>query len=67
MKATLSFKLPEEQEEFSIAQKGGHYLYVIEELDSHLRSKLKYEELTEEAAKIYQEIRDMLWSLRNDE
>ncbi len=43
MKATLKFKLPEEQHEFMIASKAASLAYVISELDSFLRSKAKYE------------------------
>ena len=66
-KAILEFNLPEEREEFENAHKGVHYLIVIEDLDNFLRAKLKYTELTEEQATIYQEVRDKLWELKNDE
>ena len=44
MKGTLIFKLPEEQSEFKLAQKGGEYLAALQELDNYLRGRLKYEE-----------------------
>jgi uncharacterized protein (DUF1800 family) len=43
--ATLTFQLPEEQEEFYLAAKGADWRIVVEDMDAHLRSKLKYEDL----------------------
>lgn len=66
MKATLSFQLPEENEEFGYATKGVLYSIVIHDLDQYLRGKLKYETLTDEQYKIYDEIRSKLHELVND-
>lgn len=60
MKGTLEFNLPEEQEEFEIAQNGGQYASIINDLDNYLRTKTKY---GEKNVKVYQEIRDYLTSL----
>ncbi len=46
MKGILVFKLPEEQREFELAQKGGQAESVIIALFSMLRSKIKYEDQT---------------------
>jgi hypothetical protein len=46
--ATLTFTLPEEQEEFYLAAKGADWRMVVEDMDAHLRSKLKYEDLPED-------------------
>jgi len=43
MRATLSFKLPEEQEEFDCARLGNNYKYIIDEVFSYLRKLRKYE------------------------
>jgi hypothetical protein len=43
MIAILKFKLPEEREEFELAQNGVGYSIVLEELDNWLRTKTKYE------------------------
>jgi hypothetical protein len=67
MKATLSFKLPEENEEFQLAQNGMHYSNVIDELDNFLRSKLKYETLSEIESEVYKAVRDKLWELKGNE
>jgi uncharacterized protein (DUF1800 family) len=46
--ATLTFQLPEEQEEFYLAAKGADWRIVVEDMDAHLRSRLKYEDLPED-------------------
>lgn len=66
MRGILEFDLPEDQEDFELAQKSGHLSNVINELDTYLRNKVKYGELPEEQEKYYQEIRDKLWELQND-
>lgn len=64
MKGTLSFTLPEEQEEFETAQKGWKYLAALDEMDEWLRSELKYKELTAATRDAYQACRDKLWEIR---
>lgn len=66
-KVTLEFNLPEEQTEFDDARKGTRTSIILFDMDNYLRSKLKYSELTEEQAEIYQEVRDMLTSLINED
>jgi len=44
MRATLSFKLPEELEAFDAARAGHEWKAVVDEYDQFLRNKLKYEE-----------------------
>jgi hypothetical protein len=59
--ATLTFTLPEEQEEFYHAAKGAEWRMVVEDLDGYLRGRLKHEDgLSEEAAKALQAARDKL-------
>jgi hypothetical protein len=65
-KGILEFDLFEEREEFNIAQKGAHLAYVIDQLDQYLRRKLKYEEITEEQHKVYEEIRSKLWEIKGE-
>ena len=45
MKATLEFQLPEEQEAFDEALKGGAYRWVLREIQTHIRVRIKHEEL----------------------
>jgi len=47
--ATLTFTLPEEQEEFYLAAKGAEWRCVLEDMDAYLRGKLKHEDLPEDA------------------
>ena len=68
MKAILKFKLPEEQEEFEIANKGWKFRLALSTYDQHLRSKLKYDEsLTDEQYKVYEEARAKLWEILQEE
>lgn len=61
MTATLTFTLPEEADDLDLARKGGDWRSLVEDLDAHLRSRLKYEEdLHEEADKALQATRDKL-------
>lgn len=60
-KATLTFNLPDENDEFIMAQDGINYSLVLNDLRNYLRGKLKYEELTEEQYKIYEEVRNQMF------
>ena len=66
MKATLTFDLPEEQEEFELASNAVNYSIALSDIDNYLRSKIKYADLTEEQYKVYEEIREQLWCYIND-
>jgi hypothetical protein len=66
MKGTLSFSLPMENEEFKVAQEGSARRAVLDTFDNYLRNKLKYEELSDEQHKIYQEVRDELWKTKQE-
>jgi hypothetical protein len=68
MVAVLTFNLPEEKEDFELAQKGGHYLSIIEDLDDFLRAIIKYNQtFNDEQIAVYEAVRTKLWELRNDE
>jgi hypothetical protein len=58
--ATLTFTLPEEQEEFYHAAKGADWRCVLEDMDAHLRSRLKHEDLPEDVDKALDEARQKL-------
>lgn len=68
MKGVLEFNLPEETQEFELAQNGIHYSIVLDDLDLYLRNKIKYggDSITEEQMAVYEEIRKELWTLRSD-
>jgi hypothetical protein len=60
MTATLTFSLPEEQEEFYHAAKGADWRMALEDMDAHLRGRLKHEELTPDAYRALDESRQKL-------
>lgn len=60
MKATLEFNLPEDEFDYNMSINGFKWFNVTYQLDQHLRSQLKYNELTEEQARIYEELRELL-------
>ena len=60
MTATLTFSLPEEQEEFQCAVDGTEWKSAMDDMSNWLRSKLKYEELTPEQGAAYEEARKHL-------
>lgn len=66
MRASLTFSLPDEGEEFETAAHGVGYRAVLHELDQFLRSEVKYGE-DEAKGQHYQAIRDKLWALVRDE
>ena len=64
-KAILEFNLPEEQYEFESAHNGSKFRCVLSELDTFLRNKIKYEDLTgkdsyEELCKTREELHSLL-------
>ena len=63
MTATLTFSLPEEQEEFYHAAKGADWRMVVEDLDAHLRSRLKHEDLPEDTYVALDGARQHLYAL----
>jgi hypothetical protein len=61
--ATLTFTLPEEQEEFYLAAKGADWRLVLEDMDNYLRGRLKHEDLSEDAAVALDAARERLYTL----
>jgi hypothetical protein len=61
--ATLTFTLPEEQEEFARAAQGSDWRMVVEDLDAHFRSRLKHEDLPEDLAAALDAARQHLHAL----
>jgi hypothetical protein len=65
--ATITYHLPEEQEDFNNAVHASDYKMVLWDLDQKLRAKIKYDEtLNESSANAYQDARDMLRGLISD-
>lgn len=65
MKAILKFYLPDDQQEYDLANNGLNFWRVLYELDQDLRSKTKYasDDLPKDKYDAYQEIRDKLHEL----
>jgi hypothetical protein len=68
MKVTLKFKLPQQQEEFEQTLNAAKFNYILWELDQWLRGNVKYpnENFTEDKIQAYQECRDKLYQLLNE-
>ena len=64
--ATLEFNLPDEEPEFHFALCGERFYVALCELDSWLRSKLKYGHEFKTADEALQEMRDELRDLVSD-
>lgn len=65
-KATISFSLPEEKEEYETTMKAVSYACALEDFRNYLRSRLKYEELTEEQSKTLDEVRTKFFEILAD-
>jgi hypothetical protein len=61
--ATLTFTLPEEQEEFYLAAKGADWRLVLEDMDNYLRGRLKHEDVSEDVAVALDAAREHLYAL----
>lgn len=68
MKAILEFNLPDDQQDYDLANNGLNFWRVLYELDKELRSKTKYaaDDLPQDKYDAYQEVRDMLHELMTD-
>jgi hypothetical protein len=60
MRATLSFRLPDEQGEYDAARLGGQALSTLWEIDQHCRSLLKHGTPTDAERRLAEEIRAMI-------
>jgi hypothetical protein len=67
MKATLTFNLPEEEHEYFNAVQGAKMRSILWDLDQWLRSKLKYEELSDGQYDAFKETRDHIRRLLIEE
>ena len=67
MKATLVFNLPDEHQEYAVANKGFDLSMIIWDLDQWLRSELKYREsLTQEQGDVYEAVREQLREIMSE-
>jgi len=67
MKATLTFNLPEEEHEYTNAVEGAKMRSILWDVDQWLRSKMKYEELSDGQYDAFKETRDHLRRLLIEE
>jgi hypothetical protein len=61
--ATLTFTLPEDQEEFYLAAKGADWRTIVEDMDAYLRSRLRHEDLPDEVHAALDRARTHLYGL----
>jgi len=68
MKAILEFNLPDDQQEYDLANSGLAFWNVLWELDKELRAKTKYasDDLPQDKYDAYKEIRELLHELMRD-
>lgn len=66
MKAIIEYDLPDDELEFAIASNSLGWWRVLYDLDQHLRSKTKWSELTQEQYDVYEEVKDLLYNLMQE-
>jgi hypothetical protein len=68
MKAILEFNLPDDQQDFDLANSGLKFWSVLWSLDQSLRVKTNYasDDLPQDKYDAYKEIRDELYKLMSD-
>ena len=65
-KGVLSFDLPEEEQEFRMAQESAEWRIVLMDILEHIRSQLKYQNLPDHKAAAYEECRELIWNTLSD-
>ena len=68
MKAILEFNLPDDDQEYTLANNASNFWSVLWELDQDLRAKTKYasDDLPQDKYDAYQEVRDKLRELMSE-
>jgi hypothetical protein len=66
MKAILEFNLPDDEDMFRLANNGASAHFALAEIKEYLRQKIKYSELTEEQYNIYEDLRDAVCKIIED-
>ena len=68
MKAILEFNLPDEKQEYDLANSALNFFSVLWELDQDLRAKTKYaaDDLPQDKYDAYEEVRDKLRELMTE-
>ena len=66
-KATISFTLPEEQQDFHDAVHASDYKMILWDLDQKLRGEIQYNEKLDHKTELaYQAVRDMIHGYLNE-
>ena len=65
MKATLSFNLPDESDDWEIHNNALQTYLGLEEFKEYLRGKLKYENLSDEEYQLFEAVRTKLFECLN--
>jgi len=60
-RATLSFKLPEEEVEFLAAHSGQGWKHLVLDVLSHLKTQISHGKITDEKAAAFEEVRELIW------
>lgn len=66
MKITMEFNLPEDKDDYDLHNNASNMFCILVELDSFLRSKLKYEELNNDQYTSFEIARNHLYALLDD-
>jgi hypothetical protein len=68
MKAILEFNLPDDKQEYDLANNALNFWHVLWELDNELRANTKYapDDMSDDDYDAYQAIRDKLHELMSD-
>lgn len=68
MKAILEFNLPDDEQEYNLANNAMNFWNVLWELDQELRANTKYapDDMTDDDYDAYQKIRETLHELMRD-
>jgi len=66
-KISLTFNLPQDEEDFKLCKNGADLAYGMDEFDNWLRSKIKYGNLPADECLIYEIVRTEFWKCRNRE
>ena len=67
MKATITFTLPDEEDEYRNAIEGAKMRVILWDVDQFLRAKMKYEELSDGQYDAFKETREHLRRLLIEE
>lgn len=67
MKATFTYNLPDEQNDYDAARQGMSIYCLLQDYDNWLRGEVKYASPTLEREAILEEVRDKLHSLLEEE